>query len=87
MKILQKYKFKTLLVVNDKKKLLGTLNDGDIRRAIIAGAEFDTKVLNYYNKNPQFIFQDEIKKTNLYQKILKEKIFVLPILNNKKKTY
>ena len=85
MKILQKYKFKTLLVTNDKKKLLGTLNDGDIRRAIIAGAEFDTKVLNYYNKKPQFIFQDEIKRTNLYQKILKEKIFVLPVLNKKKK--
>ena len=32
--------YKCLIVVNYKNKLLGTITDGDIRRAIIKGAKF-----------------------------------------------
>ena len=40
--------YKCLIVVNYKNKLLGTITDGDIRRAIIKGAKFSSAIENYY---------------------------------------
>ena len=35
LELLQKTSSKCLVVVNDRQQLLGTLNDGDIRRSIL----------------------------------------------------
>ena len=45
----------TKWLVNYKNKLLGTITDGDIRRAIIKGAKFSSALENYYFKKPCFI--------------------------------
>ena len=45
---------KCLLVVNKFQKFIGTLNDGDIRRAILKGANVYSKVDQYTRKNPVF---------------------------------
>ena len=39
MKALNKTSEKCLLVVDEDKKLLGTLSDGDLRRSILGGAK------------------------------------------------
>ena len=41
---------KTLVVSNEENKLLGTLSDGDIRRAIINGNNLDENIENIYNQ-------------------------------------
>ena len=41
-----------LIVVNKKKKLLGTITDGDIRRSLIAGKSLKGKVDDFMQKTP-----------------------------------
>ena len=48
MKILNKTAEKCLLVVDDNKKLLGTLTDGDLRRSILAGVKFSENISNSF---------------------------------------
>ena len=40
MRVLNKTAEKCLLVVDENKKLLGTLTDGDLRRSILRGMNF-----------------------------------------------
>ena len=42
---LEKNNEKCLLVISKKGTLIGILNDGDIRRAIIKGANVDSKII------------------------------------------
>ena len=51
IKKLQISKIKTLIVIN-KKKLIGTVTDGDIRRGILKGYNGSDEVLNVVNKKP-----------------------------------
>ncbi len=37
-----------LIVVSSKNKLVGTLTDGDIRRALVNGASIEDEIANYY---------------------------------------
>ena len=47
---LNKNKNKCLIVLDNKMKLIGTLTDGDVRRAILNGAEFDDRIFKFVNK-------------------------------------
>lgn len=49
---------KTLLVVDKKKKLLGALTDGDIRRFILSGNGLKSSIANAFNKKP-FVLNDK----------------------------
>lgn len=40
------------LIVDDTGHLLGTVTDGDIRRAILSGMNLDTKAMQFMNANP-----------------------------------
>ena len=88
---LEKNKEKCLLVVSKKRILVGTLNDGDIRRAIIKGANVDSKIKNYVQKKPFYLFKDDLKNkkdyeiSNLIEKKRKNHIDVIPILDKNKK--
>mgnify|MGYP000016921186 CR=1 FL=1 len=46
MKALNKTGEKCLIVVDDNNKYIGTLTDGDLRRAILSGADFNDKIEN-----------------------------------------
>ena len=50
MKILNKFASKTIIVINNKNKLIGTLSDGDIRRSVIRGFDLESSIKNIYNK-------------------------------------
>ena len=45
--------FQFQLIVNSEGKLLGTLTDGDIRRAIMKGFTAESAVINCMNKSPK----------------------------------
>ena len=61
MKALDKTAEKCLLVIDDNKKLLGTLTDGDLRRSILAGAKFAENISDSYTTKPTVIKEDEYK--------------------------
>ena len=67
MKILNKFGSKTIIVINNKNKLIGTLSDGDIRRSVIRGFDLESSIKNIYNKKPIFIYEKKIKK-NFFKK-------------------
>ena len=68
-----------------KKKLLGTLTDGDIRRAVLNGIDFSQSIKKVFNKRPFYLFEgDKKNKSNLSQSLLKN-YKVIPVVNKKKK--
>lgn len=73
-----------VLVENDDKQILGTLTDGDIRRALLAGAELSDLVLNYINKNFIFLDDNSIEHESIYKKLDQEITFI-PVLDNNKR--
>tara|TARA_B100001093_G_C26858009_1_gene1028409 strand:- start:407 stop:1438 length:1032 start_codon:yes stop_codon:yes gene_type:complete len=83
--VLQKLQAKSircLIVTDHKKKLLGTINDGDIRRAFIKGAKMNDQIVNYYFKKPFFLNMNKKKKID---KNFVNHINVIPIIDKNKK--
>ena len=85
IKILNKYGSKTIIVVNNNNKLIGTLSDGDIRRSIIKGFNLESSISKIYNKKPIFIYENEIDRKKIRKIFLKKKIHLIPVVNKKKK--
>ena len=52
IKKLQKTALQIVLVVGKKKKLIGTITDGDVRRALLRGASINSKLNKYIKKKP-----------------------------------
>ena len=50
---------KCIAVVDSKNKLLGTLSDGDIRRAILKKAKLSKSISSIYNKNPFYLIENK----------------------------
>ena len=71
-----------LVVLNKSQKLLGTLSDGDLRRAIIKGYSLDLKIDKIFKKNPRFFYENKIDKKKITNLFLKYKLDLIPIVNN-----
>jgi len=69
-----------LLLVTKKKRFIGTVTDGDIRRFFMGNVSQDTKIENIMNKKPKFIFEG----SNISQIKLPDIIRYLPVLNKKR---
>lgn len=52
MKKIDEGAMKIALVTDENTKLLGTISDGDIRRAILSGINLDDEITNIYNTAP-----------------------------------
>ena len=69
------------LVVDKKNKLLGTVTDGDIRRALLKKIDMSEKVTRIMNSNPTCSSSAESSKEKI--KLMRDKdILHLPILDN-----
>ena len=84
LQVIEKGQKKIAIVVDNNKKFLGVINDGDIRRALISKYTLTDKIENIFQVNCKFSFEDvpesEIKK------ICEDfDIDSIPILNQEKK--
>jgi len=70
-----------VLVVDNNKKLLGTITDGDIRRSILAGNLFTTPVREVMNANPVTIKPDDVGRRARDLMVAKD-LLHLPVINN-----
>lgn len=71
----------SLLVVDEKKKLVGTLTDGDIRRGLISGTELSDAVFTVMHKDFKYIIGGAFDVAKL--KEFRDKcIFFIPVLDN-----
>ena len=83
---------KCLIVVNNNKKITGTVTDGDIRRALLKkNVSLETRITNYVAKKPFFIkinsssisnFEINKKIKNLIKKIKDDHIDIIPVINS-----
>lgn len=71
MEVLNKTKLHICFVISNDGKLMGSLTDGDVRRAILNGATLDSPVKLYMNPNPKSIVdglttEEIVKSMNLW---------------------
>jgi dTDP-glucose pyrophosphorylase len=67
-------------VIGKNKKLIGTITDGDIRRALLDGCTINDKITKYINYKPKKIFKN-FKNNQLKILLEKYKVSVVPIVN------
>ncbi len=75
---------KCLIVVDSKNRMLGTLSDGDLRKAILKGKKLSYKISTIFNKKPKYLLEDsytELKAQNLFLKFL---VDIIPIITSQK---
>ena len=82
---LDKEEVGTLIVIDKDDKFLGTLSNGDLRRAILISKNINQKITLFYNKESVFFTKDEFSLETIRKILLKEKFDFIPILNNSKK--
>jgi len=84
MKKLNEGEFRFQLVVSDDKKLLGTISDGDIRRAILEGINLEESVLKCMNDKPKVSYQNKKFEHKLVLGSIPSIVKFLPILDENK---
>jgi len=81
LKKLEKVKTKLLICVDNKKKFVGVVSDGDIRRKLInKKIDLDTKIVNLVNLNASTI--NENTTISDAQSLLSSRVTILPVLNS-----
>jgi dTDP-glucose pyrophosphorylase len=81
MKALNQTAEKCLLVINSRKKLVGTLTDGDLRRSILSGANFDTSIEQSFSRNPKVVKEGKYTNEEAGTIMLSQRVEVLPVVN------
>ncbi|MDC3131893.1 sugar phosphate nucleotidyltransferase [Pelagibacteraceae bacterium] len=76
--------YKTL-IVEKNKLLLGTLSDGDIRRAVLHNIDLELPIKHIYNKNPYYVEVNKYTEKKVKDYILKNNIYLIPVVNKNKK--
>jgi len=82
LKKLNKLKIKTLFIVDNENHLVGSLSEGDIRRALIEGKVVHDNIMPLSNKKPQSINYKELEIDN-YDKTKIKKQLCYPVINEK----
>ncbi len=85
MKLLNKTGENCLLVVDENKKLLGTVTDGDLRRSILKGVNYHSTIQESYNRNPFVLESDKFLDKEAGEIMTRNKVDLLPILDSKGK--
>ena len=84
LNILDSGAIKIALVVNEEDKLLGTITDGDIRRAILDGKTIEDSIKDIYFKKPTVASMVEDRKS-IINICTSKKIYQVPIVNKEGK--
>jgi dTDP-glucose pyrophosphorylase len=72
-----------LLVIDEEKRLIGTITDGDIRRYILDGQDLQGTIAKVFNPEPVYVYQKDLNIEQIRQTLKKEKITLVPIVNEK----
>lgn len=80
MQMLNTAVYKTLFVLNSNNKLVGTITDGDIRRAVLRGLNMKSAIHDAMNKSPIFL-KNIVKNQNLQSLFEKHEVTCIPIVD------
>ena len=76
---------KNLVITSSKQKLLGTISDGDLRRAILKKKKLTESIFGIYNSTPFFLFENEYSLNKVKKIALRKNIYVIPVVDKTKK--
>lgn len=75
---------KVLFVIDDREKLIGSVTDGDIRRAILNGMGFDDLISKIMFKSPRFVRRsDQGFETKVKRYVIEEKLYSVPVVDER----
>jgi len=83
MKELSKYGEKCLVIIDEKKKILGTLSDGDLRRAILNGAAMRDSIIGIYQQKPTLLIEGKYTIPEAKRLFTKNKFDLIPVVDKK----
>jgi len=83
LRLLDETAEKVLFVVDSDSKLLGAVTDGDIRRYLLSGQCMENDISTVYNRKPKYLSEKECTDENLKKMFLKNKIEVIPIIDDR----
>lgn len=72
-----------LVVVDEKKHLLGTLTDGDVRRHLVSGFPINVKVNELYQRAPEFFRIGEFSRVDVKNAFEVRRRKVVPVVDSK----
>jgi len=84
LKQIDKSGLQVLIVVDEKEKVLGIVTDGDMRRAIIKGPDFETSMQDIMTKNP-IVMSYKSNKEEALRLMKKYEIRHIPVVDEKNK--
>lgn len=71
-----------VLVIDDEQRLIGTITDGDVRRAILKGASIDDEINGIVHKNPIYI-EEGATKEKIKDIFIRRAIKQIPVIDRK----
>jgi len=74
---------KCLMVTDPNRKLLGTLSDGDLRKALLRDADIDQPITDVYNRDSIYLTRDSFQTAHAKKLFLDNKFDLIPIVDNK----
>lgn len=80
LEIIDSGSMKIALVVDEDQKLLGTLSDGDVRRAILTGSGLDDLIETIYYRSPTTCGIND-SKDKILQLAVAQKLYQIPIVD------
>lgn len=80
LKVIDDGTMRIAVVINDSKKLLGVINDGDIRRAILDGFDLNAPIREVYNKKPIYCSKKDSLEI-IIKTAIKYKVYQIPIID------
>ena len=72
-----------IFVVDDERKLLGSVTDGDIRRWLIQTGDITGKINDFVFKKTRYIYENQRENARNFMR--NEGIFAVPVLSDEKK--
>jgi dTDP-glucose pyrophosphorylase len=81
MKQLSKVGERCLVVVDGESRLLGTLSDGDVRRAILEGSGFEESISLVYHRNPTMLPVAGYTLEEAKNIFVREKFDLIPVVD------
>lgn len=72
-----------LFVLDEENRMVGTLTDGDSRRALISGASVNDKVSKIMHRNFNYMKVDDIKNVKEIRRQKELKMSLVPVLDKK----
>ena len=82
MELLDKTAEKILLVIDEEKKLIGALSDGDIRRHILKHQDLSSTIAQAYNKKPFSIYRKDFDVGKVKKIFTQYKLNLIPVLDD-----